>query len=548
LLYGTGFSNQLIRRPLYAGMLALFHKLGGSNYNSTILLQILILAFIPSLTYLLTSKLSNRLAGLIAGGLILFREKNAIELSDKIVTANVKLMMSDMLAMLGMIAFVYVTVKILSRKDSNIWLLGIAGACLGLTALVRAQVLILLPLLLLFILIDRKSLKLGIKDSTLVMLGFILVMFPWVWRNWNLTGTLVLDDRGEERLLARNYSASPGNLPAPLPNETGQEFSARLKREVFTYVIEHPSDVAFFVSNHFFRNMGTSAVYMAPLLSTDPIRHIIDPSRFWESWQGELNTNSYIPLFITLIFVSLGINISQTKNKLAGWFPFAVFLLYGFGNALVRSSGWRFSLPADWTILVYYSIALSYLPSKIKLDETHAPQSDLAPASVANKPFPGMIIFLILLLAGASVPIAERLIPTRDFSDFTNNAEESLVDGNIISSSEFETFLEQEDAVFYSGVALYPRYIVPGSRAHLANTPPKEIRYLHFWLIDEGDHQIVFPTENPPNTFPHTSPVSIMGCKQEDYILAWAIVLHSSPKQILIQDIPILDCSTGQTK
>ena len=57
LLYGIGFSNHLIRRPLYAGMLALFHKLAGPGYDDTIFLQILVLALIPSMTSLLTSKL-----------------------------------------------------------------------------------------------------------------------------------------------------------------------------------------------------------------------------------------------------------------------------------------------------------------------------------------------------------------------------------------------------------------------------------------------------------------------------------------------------------
>ena len=150
LINGVGFSDHLIRRPLYAGMLALFHKLAGPGYDATIFLQILVLALIPTLIYLVTSKLSNRLAGLIAGGLILLREKNAIELSGKLVTSNAKLMMSDMVALLGVIAVVYVAIKLFSKKEHGLWLWSIVGACLGLTALVRAQVLILIPALLLF--------------------------------------------------------------------------------------------------------------------------------------------------------------------------------------------------------------------------------------------------------------------------------------------------------------------------------------------------------------------------------------------------------------
>ncbi len=264
LIDGTGFRDHLIRRPLYVGMLALFHKMAGAGYDDTIFLQILVLALIPSMVYLLTSKLSNRLAGLIAGGLILLREKNAIELSDKIVTSNAKLMMSDMLAMLGVIAVVYVTVKLFSKKEHSIWFLGIIGACLGLTALVRAQVLILIPVLFLFIFMDKKPLRLRVSGSAFLLLGLTLTMLPWVWRNWNLTGTFVLDDRGEEKLLARDYSSNPVALPSPLPTETEQEFSTRLKQDVFMFMIEHPSDVVFFVSKSFFQEYGNQrSVYRA---------------------------------------------------------------------------------------------------------------------------------------------------------------------------------------------------------------------------------------------------------------------------------------------
>jgi len=549
LLYGVGFKDHLIRRPLYVGMLALFHKLGGSDYESVIFMQILILAFIPPLTYLLTSKLSNRLAGLIAGGLILFREKNAIELSNEIVTSNAKLMMSDMVAMLGIIALVYITVKVLSNKENNIWLLGIAGACLGLTALVRAQVLILIPPLLIFVVISRKPFKHGIRASALIMLGFILVMLPWVLRNWSLTGTFVLDDRGEERLLARNYSFNPVSLPTLLPGETEKEFSARLKQEIIAFIVQHPSDALFFIANHFFRNLATGSVYMAPLISTDLPRDLIDQTHYWETWEGSLNGNSVLSIFITLTLVALGISIAQAKNKSAGWFPLVIFLCYSAGNALVRSSGWRFSLPVDWVVLVYYSIALAHLPSKIVFEESNIDYAGLEFPPLPQRAFAGLITFGVLLLIGSSVPIAERLIPPGNFSDITTVASKKIALENIISTSELKTFLDQENAVFYSGIALYPRYITSDSRIYLAINTPQDIGFLHFWLINDDDNQIIFPIQISPDAFPHTSMVSIIGCKTEEFIMARAVILHSVPEQILVQDTPInLICAAGAPK
>ena len=530
----SGFSDHLIRRPLYAGMLALFHKLAGPGYDATIFLQILVLALIPTLIYLVTSKLSNRLAGLIAGGLILLREKNAIELSGKLVTSNAKLMMSDMVALLGVIAVVYVAIKLFSKKEHGLWLWSIVGACLGLTALVRAQVLILIPALLLFLFLDKKPFRLRVSGSAFILLGLTLTMLPWVWRNWNLTHTFVLDDRGEERLLARDYSSNPVALPSPLPTETEREFSARLKQDVFTFMIQHPSDVALFVLNHFFRNMATSAVYIAPIYSTASPGNLVDETSFWDDWQGKLSAISAISLLVNLSILALGISIARKKNKLMGWFPFVVFLFYSGGNALVRSSGWRFSLPADWTMLVYYSIALAYLPSQLLLPAQTSSDTENIPSRA--KSYLATIAFCALLFLGASVPLAEKLIPARDFSTFTDDAQEILTQDNILSQADLEFFLKQDNAVFYSGVALYPRYITSNSRIYLQDAPPRDTKYLHFWLINDDDNQIVFPTESSPAIFPHSGTVSVIGCKEDNYILAWVVIFQSPSRRIYVQD------------
>ena len=138
LLSGVGFSDVLIRRPLYVGLVALFHKVGGVDYEGTVFVQILFLALLPSFVYLLTTKLSNRLAGFTAGGLIVLREMNAIALSGKIVASHAKLIMSDLTATLGIVVFVYACILLFKNTWRDKWLLLIIGASLGLLALVRA--------------------------------------------------------------------------------------------------------------------------------------------------------------------------------------------------------------------------------------------------------------------------------------------------------------------------------------------------------------------------------------------------------------------------
>jgi hypothetical protein len=549
LLYGTGFVDRLIRRPVYVEMLALFHSMVGGNYEDTVFLQILVLALIPGVVYLFTSSLSNRMAGLIAGGLILLREKNSIELSGEIVTSHAKLMMSDMMAMLGILITLYLIVRWWSREKPIGLEFAIIGSCLGLTALVRAQVLILTAPLLLFIVLFQKPFKLAIKNSIQILLGIILVMSPWVLRNWNLTGTFVLDDRGEERLLARNYSLSPLSQPSPYPGETVEEFSTRLKKSVLTFMLEHPENVAHFVTNHFLRNLATSSVYIAPAYSTASPSAIVEHLPFWNDWNGDLTRNSTVALFLNLTLIALGTGVAKSRNNWLGFFPLVIFLVYSFGNALVRSSGWRFNQPADWIILVYYSIALAYLPSKIISlfnRNIFEAQADIKSREVTTF-LPQAFSLLALFLMGASVPIAERLIPVRNFDEYTQNSKGVLLATNISSASDLNAFLTEENAVITSGIALYPRYIRLKSRFRPLETSG-EYEYLHIWLINDGDYQVVLPLQAVPKDIPHTATISIIGCKQENYISAFAVVVHEPSQEIILRDPKVpLHCPASET-
>lgn len=542
LLSGVGFSETLVRRPLYVGLVALFHKIGGVGYEGTVFVQILFLALIPSFIYLLTVKLSNRLAGFMAGGLFILRETNAIELSGKIVAAHAKLIMSDLTATLGIIVFVYACIVLFKNKRHDKWLLLVIGASLGLLALVRAQSLILLPLILLFVLIPQKTKRPLFTSSAIILLGLLLVIAPWAWRNWNGSGKLTLGDPGEKMLMARNYSLHPIEYPQPLSGETPSDFSDRLSREILSFILERPTDVAYFISNHFLHGLATSAVYIAPLYSTDTPESLVSQYPFWDVWDGSLSGYSLPPLLGNLFIFAFGISLAQKDNKQAGWYPLLVFLVYQAGNALARTSGWRFSLPVDWIILVYYCIALASLSPKIgSAIENHQADRDTSQPAKANPAYPA--VFLVLFLMGISVPLAERLIPAQKFDSVTDKIQHALVEENILTPDQLAKFLEQKNATLISGIALYPRYFKPDGGIYLADMP-EDFRYLHFWLINDSDTQIILPRQKPPQFFPHAATVSIIGCADGAYVSAWAVLVQTeNHEQLILQEpLPPLVC------
>jgi hypothetical protein len=236
------------------------------------------------------------------------------------------------------------------------------------------------------------------------------------------------------------------------------------------------------------------------------------------------------------MLIAFGIALAMTKNKWAGLFPLTVLLFYSFGNALVRSSGWRFNQPADWIVLAYYSVAIAYLPSRVKsIFHQNFSNRVVDEKNRARSPYYLSIILGFLFLIGASVPIAERLGQAGDYENFSAEATITLSDGGVFPSSEISAFLEEDRPVLVSGIALYPRFVHPNSRVHLAEMP-RNYEYLHLWLINEKDVQVILPLQESPTDIPHTAIISVIGCQEKNYISALAIIVHKPSSQIIVRD------------
>ena len=117
-----------------------------------------------------------------------------------------------------------------------------------------------------------------------------------------------------------------------------------------------------------------------------------------------------------------------------------------------------------------------------------------------------------------------------------SETQNTLIQNNILTPDQITQFLEQKNAILLSGIALYPRYYKPDGSIYLADMP-EDFRYLHFWMINDDQIQIVLPREKPPEFFPHASTVSVLGCADGSFISAWAVVLKTEAgEQIILQE------------
>jgi hypothetical protein len=220
---------------------------------------------------------------------------------------------------------------------------------------------------------------------------------------------------------------------------------------------------------------------------------------------------------------------------LAGCLPLAVFLIYSAGNAVARSSGWRFSLPVDWVIIVYFAAALAYLPSRLAAISSAVPHVEES-NQAAMRPALGAALLGALFLLGLAVPLAERLLPARDLATYTQQAAAALTKEGVLSESVLADFLTQKNAVLLSGMDLYPRFYRPFGRVYYLDDTPADMKYLHFWLVNRADTQIILPASLPPDGFPHAAYVSVLGCDMGRYVQARAIVLHGAQDRLYLSE------------
>lgn len=204
------FEGPYIRRPALAAVFTLLHVFRGQEYDQVISLQVLILAALPALVYLLGGQLFNRAAGIIAAILIILREGNSIAAADRITSSNARLLMADLPAALMVMAFSLAALTWLradannpGRAHSRLGPL-VAGGLLGLCMLIRLETAVfILALALVRLVSPGANVQPGMRKDTrlrqrwtqvaLFLAGIGLVISPWVYRNWQVTGQIFVD-------------------------------------------------------------------------------------------------------------------------------------------------------------------------------------------------------------------------------------------------------------------------------------------------------------------------------------------------------------------
>jgi len=369
----------------------------------------------------------------------------------------------------------------------------IAGGILALTMLIRIQVVLLLPGVLLVIMIAFWARKKQFAVSALLFLvGMACVLIPWLWRGQQTSGSLSFAEAAQESqigLIGVRYSLNlDPALGATLPGESSSQYSKRMLSRAIDFIRSHPFEALEFITAHLLHNQISTLMTLPPnYASAVPVPYLetklsrtweaccsipayIGGLPYWMKWDGRFPDDAPLPLVFNLLLVSVGLGAAWKHNRFLGLLPVWISFCYALGNSVVRSSGWRFNLPVDWVGLFYYAIgmvqiitwgAMFFVNRVLPINRDTA--NDGSQPSLGLFPWKQAIVLgALFFLTSAAIPISEAAILPRYSDDWLGQA---LADTQLRMSLQqaglresISDFAMQNGMKLVYGRALYPRY------------------------------------------------------------------------------------------
>lgn len=581
LLIGEGLGSAA-EKPLYSFFLFVLHVLVGQNYLNVTALQVVVLALLPAALYLLASQMQHRFSGALLALAVILHERNTIALSGQIDVSHSKLLMTDMPTALALALFTLLLFRWLKTDRCALRPPFLIGGALGALLLLRSQTLIVLPLLLLLAFWrSGKGLRIRFLSAGVLLLGFALVVLPWMLRNAAVTGQFGFSQPLQALYMSRQYSLTPETGDPGFPPDTPvSDYVSLGLAHVVDFVRIYPGEVAHFVAAHFLHNEVSS--FLALPMRFDLADKIVTfynlrpywigaenrlwreccslnaqiaNNPYWDKWDGIFPLEARLPIAFNLAVLALGLGAAWQRNRWLGLMPAGLHVVYNLSTAVARVSGWRLNLPVDWVLLLYYCLGIgqltlwgwTYISGSPQIAALREKKNKLAFGWKKERltQTAGLMLVAALLL-----PLSEVVIPARYQSI---NHDEALAEWQASpqdsqTALDMAAFLEQSDAVVLNGRALWPRYYAagvgePGDQWPAFNALP--FARLGFVLIGPVGDQIVLPLQSAPAAFPNASDVVVFACEENNYLRAVAVIFPLGDAANLLTDFHTFSCSAA---
>lgn len=585
LLLGRGIANgEYMDKPAYVFILAVLHLLAGQNYTILVALQVALLALAPVGLYLLGKSLHSRQVGLLVALMAVFQQRNAIAATLEIQVSTSRLLLTEYPTAMLLIFFCLFAVRWFQSPDQRPASLLLSAGLLGIAALIRPNALFLAPLLIILILFKRRrEFKWKIATSGLFLAVFVLTILPWnlVIPKGFTTPYLIAKARSlfdsRYRLIEMDSSSNstgPISSMEASKNFLKPEAPAELK-QFAAQASEQETDSSYsFIWRHYLHNEIMAFFILPHSIQLQDLEHTLQ-TPYWQdiaAWNGELPAGTIMMMILNLGLLSLGIGAAWRRWRLAGLIPLIVQAGYYFANAVVRNSGSRYLVPADWVMLVYYGLGLIQLfiwlsrllnaPTGYFLPEGQAAHS--GDRTTQESPLRWQrcaVICAAFLLVGGLLPLSRYAFPDRlpDQTPADVIYELAQIDWQDdrmaawLESWQAGNILVNPGAVVLTGRGLYPRYydlnhIEGESNGELASyflPAASEPRFTLRLLTRDAAYYAILPMPASPLELEHDARLAVIGCIYGDgtYIDTAAILVMEGHPEVLWRDSSVdLSC------
>ncbi len=551
---GLNWAPGFYDRPLYSALLVYLHTLAGQNYLTLIAWQAALFAIFPALGYILGKQLHSRPVGVGLAVLLTLRGINSIQLGPFINTAHQKQMMTDFPTAILIMTLTLLLIRWLQEPAKNWTSLAWAAGVLGLATLVRPHPLIYIPFIIaLIIWVYRSQKRLQIIFSGLVLVAALAGVLPWVISNGNGQSVMDLYLQKIKSVIETRYPQihfpDGSTLPPSTQVVATRHIHFRMVNPTASQNVGDKSVLAF-TFDHFLNNLTTSvqtlpySPYNQNLLGVTKVS-----DNFWKPyWNGAMSPWAQIILPFNLILLALGLASTWKRTHGVGLIPLFMMLGYFLMNALARTSGGRYIVPADWVVIVYYFLGLVALIeivsaafSSIPIFVQHPAQPTQQTPILFNRAVWLRIsgIILAVLLIGTLIPLSstffERRYPPLSKKDLRLQVTAKASTQLGLTSKEWQAFLSSPQSIIMQGRILYPRQFEkdegPAASIYDIYIPKPYPRMVFALIGPNGMNNAMLAAMQAPN-IPNASDAIILGCRESTYIQVWGILVNDGDQFI----------------
>jgi len=198
--------------PGYPAALSPLYLLTHDSLLSARLLNVVVGSLTVVLVYFLGARVFNRRVGLLAAGLLAIFPGQ--------IFATSLIMTEPLFTLLFVLALTVAVHTLLGDGEGRLWHALLVGTLIGAATLVRGEALLLAAVIPVIIFLHRRSPRVALTHSSLILLGAAVVILPWTARNIaKMHAPIIISTSAAEALWVGHHEGATGRIADFTANE-----------------------------------------------------------------------------------------------------------------------------------------------------------------------------------------------------------------------------------------------------------------------------------------------------------------------------------------